>query len=127
ICHPGFSTRQVEGLQGKCLKRRKVAFHVPPLFVRSILGAGAWRFRSDLGGMKSPILGPGVGIGKETDCTGVCRPLDRVRTRVLGSTLADRSQEGSTPAVRRAPPRQTGVRRAPPRRGGSQKQQGAAR
>ncbi|CAI9607914.1 unnamed protein product [Staurois parvus] len=46
--------------------------------------------------MKSPILGPGVGIGQETDCTGVCRPLDRVRTRVLGSTPTDRSQEGST-------------------------------
>ncbi|CAI9621880.1 unnamed protein product, partial [Staurois parvus] len=95
IYHPGFSTRQVEGLQGKCLIRRKAAFHFPLLFVRSILGSGAWRFQRDLGGMKSPILGPGVGIGQETDCTGVCRPLDRVRTRVMGSTPADRSQEGS--------------------------------
>ncbi|CAI9571591.1 unnamed protein product, partial [Staurois parvus] len=100
ICHPGFSTRQVEGLQGKCLIRRKVAFHLPPLFVRSVLGAGAWRFQRDLGGMKSPILGPCFGNGQETDCTGVCRPLHRVRTKVLGSTLADRSQEGSTPADR---------------------------
>ncbi|CAI9553836.1 unnamed protein product, partial [Staurois parvus] len=90
--------------------RRKVAFHFPPLFVRSVLGSGAWRFQRDLGGMKSPILGPGFGNGQETDCTGVCRPLERVRTRVLGSTPAARSQQGSTPAngVRRAPPRQTG-------------------
>ncbi|CAI9580047.1 unnamed protein product, partial [Staurois parvus] len=79
---------QVEGLQGKCLIWRKVAFHLPPLFVRSVLGSGAWRFQRDLGGMKSPILGPGFGIGQETDCTGVCRPLERVRTRVLGSTPA---------------------------------------
>ncbi|CAI9548230.1 unnamed protein product, partial [Staurois parvus] len=100
ICHPGFSTRQVEGLQGKCLIRRKVAFHFPPSFVRSVLGSGAWRFQRDLGGMKSPILGPGFGIGQETDCTGVCRPLERIRTRVLGSTPADGSQEGSTPADR---------------------------
>ncbi|CAI9558397.1 unnamed protein product, partial [Staurois parvus] len=91
ICHPGFSTRQVEGLQGKCLIRRKVAFHFPPLFVRSILGSGAWRFQRDLGGMKSPILGPGFGNGQDTDCTGVCGPFHRVR----------------------APPQQTGVRRAP--------------
>ncbi|CAI9584703.1 unnamed protein product [Staurois parvus] len=78
--------RQVEGLQGKGLIWRKVAFHFPPLFVRSVLGSGAWRFQRDLGGMKSPILGPGFGNGQETDCTGVCRPLHRVRTRVLGST-----------------------------------------
>ncbi|CAI9559127.1 unnamed protein product, partial [Staurois parvus] len=95
ICHPGFSTRQVEGLQDKGLIRRKAAFHFP-LFVRSVLGSGAWRFQRDLGGMKSPILGPGFGNGQETDCTGVCRPLHRVRTRVLGSTPADRSQEDST-------------------------------
>ncbi|CAI9533977.1 unnamed protein product, partial [Staurois parvus] len=82
---------QVEGLQGKGLIWRKVAFHFPPLFVRSVLGSGAWRFQRDLGGMKSPILGPGFGIGQETDCTGVCRPLERVRTRVLGSTPAAKS------------------------------------
>ncbi|CAI9542916.1 unnamed protein product, partial [Staurois parvus] len=61
-----FSTRQVEGLQSKCLIWRKVAFHLPPLFARSVLGAGAWRFQRDLGGMKSPILGPGFGNGQET-------------------------------------------------------------
>ncbi|CAI9552677.1 unnamed protein product, partial [Staurois parvus] len=98
ICHPGFSTRQLEGLQGKCLIRSKVAFHFPPLFVRSIVGSGAWRFQGDLGGMKSPILGPGFGNGQDTDCTGVCGPFHRVRTRVLDSTSADRSQEGSNPA-----------------------------
>ncbi|CAI9550259.1 unnamed protein product, partial [Staurois parvus] len=66
--------------------------------------------------MKSPILGPGFGNGQETDCTGVCRSFQRVRIRVLGSTPADGSQEGSTwkTGVRRAPPRQTGVRRASP-------------
>ncbi|CAI9616726.1 unnamed protein product [Staurois parvus] len=68
---PGFSTRQVEGLQGKCLIQRKVAFHFPHLFVRSILGPGAWRFQSNLGGMKSSILGPGFGNGQDTDCSGV--------------------------------------------------------
>ncbi|CAI9610609.1 unnamed protein product, partial [Staurois parvus] len=57
ICQPGFSTRQVEGLQGTCLIQRKVDFHFPYLLVRSSLGPGAWRFRSDLGGMKSLILG----------------------------------------------------------------------
>ncbi|CAI9594265.1 unnamed protein product [Staurois parvus] len=46
--------------------------------------------------MKSPILGPGFGNGQETDCTGVCGPFQRVRIRVLGSTPAARSQEGST-------------------------------
>ncbi|CAI9611688.1 unnamed protein product [Staurois parvus] len=40
--------------------------------------------------MKSPILGPGFGNGQDTDCTGVCGPFQRVRTRVLGSTSADR-------------------------------------
>ncbi|CAI9551057.1 unnamed protein product, partial [Staurois parvus] len=64
---PGFSTRQVEGLRGTCLIQRKVDFHFPHLFVRSILGPGAWRFQSDLGGMKSPILGPGFGNGQGTD------------------------------------------------------------
>ncbi|CAI9538475.1 unnamed protein product, partial [Staurois parvus] len=68
---PGFSIRQVEGLQGKCLIQRKVDFHFPHLFVRSILGPGAWRFQSDLGRMKSAILGPGFGNGQDTDCSGV--------------------------------------------------------
>ncbi|CAI9593419.1 unnamed protein product, partial [Staurois parvus] len=57
--------------------------------------------------MKSPILGPGFGNGQETDCTGVCRPFQKVRIRVLGSTPADRSQFW-------APPRQIGVRWASP-------------
>ncbi|CAI9592517.1 unnamed protein product, partial [Staurois parvus] len=99
--------------RGKCLIERKVAFHFPHLFVRSILGPGAWRFQSDLGGMKSPILGPGFGNGQDTDCSGVhgsfvesgpgfwAPPWQTgVRTRILGSTPADRSQEGSTPADR---------------------------
>ncbi|CAI9603016.1 unnamed protein product, partial [Staurois parvus] len=101
---PGFSTRQVEGLQGKCLIQRKVAFHFPHLFVRSILGPGAWRFQRDLGGMKSPILGPGFGNGQDTDCTGVCRSVHRGRAIILGSIQADRSQEGSTLAGRRSLP-----------------------
>ncbi|CAI9534123.1 unnamed protein product, partial [Staurois parvus] len=41
----GFSTRQVEGLQGTCLMQRKVAFHFPHLFVKSILGSGAGDFK----------------------------------------------------------------------------------
>ncbi|CAI9597977.1 unnamed protein product, partial [Staurois parvus] len=106
ICHPGFSTRQVEELQGKCLIRRKVAFHFPPLFVRSILGPGAWRFQSDLAGMKSPILGPGFGNGQDTDCSGV-------QGNLLGSGPGFWAPPWQT-GVRRAPPWQTGVRRAPP-------------
>ncbi|CAI9573859.1 unnamed protein product [Staurois parvus] len=54
------------------------AFHLPPFVfvVRSVLGSGAWRFQRDLGGMKSPILGPGFGIGQVgTDCTQVCAGL----------------------------------------------------
>ncbi|CAI9569097.1 unnamed protein product, partial [Staurois parvus] len=80
--------------------QRNVAFHFPHLFVRSILGPGAGRFQSDFGGMKSPILGPGFGNGQDTDCTGVCRPFHKGLTMILGSTPADRSQEGSTPADR---------------------------
>ncbi|CAI9601846.1 unnamed protein product, partial [Staurois parvus] len=57
------------------LIQRKVDFHFPHLFVRSILGPGAWRFQSDLGGMKSPILGPGFGNGQETDWACVPRSL----------------------------------------------------
>ncbi|CAI9563708.1 unnamed protein product, partial [Staurois parvus] len=67
----GFSTRQVEGLQGICLMQRKAAFHFPHVFVKSILGPGAWRFQSYLGGMNSPVLGPGFGNGQETDWSGV--------------------------------------------------------
>ncbi|CAI9614736.1 unnamed protein product [Staurois parvus] len=54
--------------------------------------------------MKSPILGPGFGNGQDTDCTGVCMPFHTGLTMVLGSTSADRSQEGSTPAGRRSLP-----------------------
>ncbi|CAI9615189.1 unnamed protein product, partial [Staurois parvus] len=106
---PGFPTRQVEGLQGKCLIQRKVAFHFPHLFVRSNLGPGTWRFQSNLGGKKSAILEPGFGNGQDTDCTCVCRPFHRGLTHDSGlpadrsqegSTLADRSQEGSTLADR---------------------------
>ncbi|CAI9562596.1 unnamed protein product, partial [Staurois parvus] len=70
-----FSTKQVKGLQGTCLMQRKVIFHFPHLFVKSILGPGAWRSQSDLGGMKSPILGPSFGNGQETDWSGVCESL----------------------------------------------------
>ncbi|CAI9612875.1 unnamed protein product, partial [Staurois parvus] len=98
LFHPGFSTRQVEGLQGKFLIQRKVAFHFPHLFVRSILGPGAWRFQSDLGGMKSPILGPGFGNGQDTDCSGVQGNL------LESGGLHHSRQEGSTPAGRRSLP-----------------------
>ncbi|CAI9610693.1 unnamed protein product, partial [Staurois parvus] len=67
----GFSTRQFEGLQGTCLMKRKVAFHLPHLFVKHILGPGTWRFQSDLGGMKTPVMVPGFGNGQETDWSGV--------------------------------------------------------
>ncbi|CAI9596189.1 unnamed protein product, partial [Staurois parvus] len=79
-----------------CLIQRKVDFHFPHLFVRFILGPGAWRFQSDLGGMKSPILGPGFGNGQDTDCSGV-----------HGSFVE------SGPGFW-APSQQTGVKRAPP-------------
>ncbi|CAI9569475.1 unnamed protein product [Staurois parvus] len=55
--------------------QRKVAFYFPHLFLKSILGPGAWRFQSDLGGMKSLILGPGFGNGQETEWSGVCGSL----------------------------------------------------
>ncbi|CAI9619904.1 unnamed protein product, partial [Staurois parvus] len=112
IFHPGFSTRQVEGLRGNCLRQKKLTFHFPQLFVKSILGPGAGRFQSDLGGMKSPILGPGFGNGQETDWSGV-----------HGSLLESGPGFWTPPrqtGVRRAPPRQTGVRRAPPRQTGGQ-------
>ncbi|CAI9574210.1 unnamed protein product, partial [Staurois parvus] len=93
---PGFSTRQVEGLQRVDVLQRKLAFRFPRLFIKSVLGSGAWRFQRDLGGMKSPILGPGFGNGHYTDCTGV-----------HGSFVE------SGPGFW-APPWQIGVRRAPP-------------
>ncbi|CAI9587295.1 unnamed protein product, partial [Staurois parvus] len=97
---PGFSTRQVEGLQRVNVLQRKLTFRFPHLFIKFVLGSGAWRFRRDLGGMESPIRGPGFENPQHSDCTGVCRPFYRVLTIVLGSTPADRSQAGSTPAVR---------------------------
>ncbi|CAI9606890.1 unnamed protein product, partial [Staurois parvus] len=98
ICHPGFSTRQVEGLQRVYLMQRKLAFQFPHLFVKSVSGSGAWRFLSDLGGMKSPILGPCFPNPQHTNGTGVCRALNKNLTMGLGSTSADkrsvlRSQE----------------------------------
>ncbi|CAI9573304.1 unnamed protein product, partial [Staurois parvus] len=80
-------------------------FRFPHLFIKSVLGSGAWRFQRDLGGMKSPILGPGFGNGQDTDCTGV-----------HGSFVESGPGFWAPPrqtGVRRAPPRQTGVRRAP--------------
>lgn len=47
---------------------------------------GTWRFHSDLGGGKSPVLGPGFGNRQDADYSGGFW-ANRVRTRVLGSTL----------------------------------------
>ncbi|CAI9570298.1 unnamed protein product, partial [Staurois parvus] len=85
--------------------QRKVTFHFPQLFCK--VHFGTWRFQSDLGGMKSSILGPMFGNGQDTDCSGV-----------HGNLLE------SGPGFW-APPWQTGglchgVRRVSPRRGGSQ-------
>ncbi|CAI9544736.1 unnamed protein product, partial [Staurois parvus] len=77
--------------------QRKLAFQFPHLLIKSVLGSGAWRFQRDLGGMKSPIRGPCFENPQHTDCTGVCRPFRGSQAMILGST----------PAVRRAPPRQT--------------------
>ncbi|CAI9622855.1 unnamed protein product, partial [Staurois parvus] len=98
---PGFSTRQVEGLQRVDILQRKLAFQFPHIFIKSVLGSGAWRFQRDLGGMKSPIRGPCFENPQHTDCTGVCRTFYRGLTIVLGSTPAN--------GVRRAPQRQAGV------------------
>ncbi|CAI9542806.1 unnamed protein product, partial [Staurois parvus] len=46
----------------------------------------------------SPILGPCFESSQRADCTGVCRPFCGGQAMILGSTPADR----------RAPPRQTG-------------------
>ncbi|CAI9544101.1 unnamed protein product, partial [Staurois parvus] len=87
--------------------QRKLVYQFPLWFVKPVLGPVAWRFLRDLGGMKSPILGPYFGSSQHADGTGVCRPFCGGQAMILGSTPADR--------VRRAPPRQTGVSRAPPR------------
>ncbi|CAI9561528.1 unnamed protein product [Staurois parvus] len=81
--------------------QRKLVYQVPLWFVKPVLGPVAWRFLRDLGGMKSPILGPYFGSSQHADCTGVCRPLFcGGQAMILSSTPADRSQEGSTPADR---------------------------
>ncbi|CAI9569129.1 unnamed protein product [Staurois parvus] len=88
--------------------QRKRVYKFPLWFVKPVLGPVAWRFLRDLGGMKSPILGPYFGSSQCADCTGVCRPFCGGQAMSLSSTLA----------VRRTPPRQTGVRRTPPRQTG---------
>ncbi|CAI9543616.1 unnamed protein product [Staurois parvus] len=80
--------------------QRKLVYPFPLWFVKPVLGPVAWRFLRDLGGMKSPILGPHFGSSQRADCTGVCRPFRGSQAMILGSTPAD--------GVRRAPPRQTG-------------------
>ncbi|CAI9608716.1 unnamed protein product, partial [Staurois parvus] len=101
---PGFSTRQVEGLHRVDVLQRKLAFRFPHLFLKSVLGSGAWRFQRDLGGMKSPILGPGFGNGQDTDCTGVHGSFVESGPGFWAPPQQDRSQEGSTPAGRRSMP-----------------------
>ncbi|CAI9534632.1 unnamed protein product, partial [Staurois parvus] len=90
--------------------QRKLAYQFPLWFVKLVLGPVAWRFLRDLGGMKSPILGPYFESSQHDDCTGVCRPFCGGQAMILGSTPGDRSQKGSTwqTGVRRAPLRQTG-------------------
>ncbi|CAI9585310.1 unnamed protein product, partial [Staurois parvus] len=90
--------------------QRKLAYQFPLWFVKPVLGPVAWRFLRDLGGMKSPILGPYFESSQHDDCTGVCRPFYGGQAIILGPPR----QTG----VRRAPPRQTGVRRAPPQQTG---------
>ncbi|CAI9564478.1 unnamed protein product, partial [Staurois parvus] len=90
--------------------QRKLVYQFPLWFVKPVLGPVAWRFLRDLGGMKSPILGPYFESSQHDDCTGVCRPFCGGQAMILSSTPANRSQEGSTLAngVKRAPPRQAG-------------------
>ncbi|CAI9617809.1 unnamed protein product [Staurois parvus] len=54
--------------------QRKLVYQFPLWLVKPVLGPVAWRFLRDLGGMKSPILGPYFGSSQRADCTGVCRP-----------------------------------------------------
>ncbi|CAI9616267.1 unnamed protein product, partial [Staurois parvus] len=77
--------------------QRKLVYQFPLWLVKPVLGPVAWRFLRDLGGIKSPILGPYFGSSQRADCTGVCRPFRGSQAMILGST----------PAVR-TPPRQTG-------------------
>ncbi|CAI9537410.1 unnamed protein product [Staurois parvus] len=80
--------------------QRKRVYWFPLWFVKPVLGPVAWRFLRDLGGIKSPVLGPCFESSQRADCTGVCRPFCGGQAMILGSTSADRSQEGSTPADR---------------------------
>ncbi|CAI9533326.1 unnamed protein product, partial [Staurois parvus] len=73
---------------------------VSSLVCKACFGTCSWRFLRDLGGMKSPILGPYFGSSQRADGIGVCRPFCGGQAMILGSTPADRRQEGSTPADR---------------------------
>ncbi|CAI9603267.1 unnamed protein product, partial [Staurois parvus] len=92
----------VEGLQAVLIIQRKLAYQFPLWFVKPVLGPVAWRFLRDLGGMKSPNLGPYFESSQHDDCTGVCKPFcggpghdsglhpSRQEAMILGSTPADR-------------------------------------
>ncbi|CAI9595477.1 unnamed protein product [Staurois parvus] len=90
--------------------QRKLVYQFPLWLVKPVLGPVAWRFLRDLGGMKSPILGPYFGSSQRADCTGVCRPFRGGQAMILGSTPANGvgrappQQEDSTPAGRRSLP-----------------------
>ncbi|CAI9623152.1 unnamed protein product [Staurois parvus] len=84
--------------------QRKLVYQFPLWLVKPVLGPVAWRFLRDLGGMKSPILGPYFGSSQRADCPGVCRPFRGGQAMILGSISLDRSQEGSTPADGRSLP-----------------------
>lgn len=62
-CLPGFSNRQVEGLQGY-LMWRNLFYQFPPKFVKYSWGPGARRFHRVMGGTESPILGPVLGTAR---------------------------------------------------------------
>ncbi|CAI9591106.1 unnamed protein product, partial [Staurois parvus] len=89
--------------------QRKLVYKFTLWFVKPVLGPVAWRFLSDLGGMKSPILGPCFESSQHTDCTGVCRLF--VEGPNQGSGLHPGRQESGSEFW--APPQQIGVRRAP--------------
>ncbi|CAI9621921.1 unnamed protein product, partial [Staurois parvus] len=63
--------------------QRKLIYKFPLWFVKPVLGPVAWRFLRDLGGMKSPILGPYFGSSQRADCTGVCRPFSGSQAMIL--------------------------------------------
>lgn len=82
---PGFSFRQVEGLQGILIIQRKRSFQLPHCLVKAGFQTGACSFFRDLGGLKSPILGPCFENHRHTNWPGVCWAFRRDLTRVLGS------------------------------------------